>query len=108
MNPRVQADEAEVGRWLRNFATSHAKREDSRIEAEVRAVQGPESRTYELSLVLGAQGGAPVSVRLGAVSYVEVAEGRTRLDWCATQARRIRQAARDLSGLTRADESRPA
>jgi hypothetical protein len=107
VNPRIPADYAEVGRWLRLFATSHAKREDPRIEAHVETDGEREGRSYGLGLVLGPGSGAPVSALVADLAYPEVVQGRTRFAWCEAQARRVREAARALvaGGQGRASRS---
>lgn len=106
MNPKIPTDYAEVGRWLRNFATSHAKREDRRIEAQVEMEGEREGRAYGLRLMLGSGPGASVARPLTELAYAEVTEGRTRFAWCDTQARQIRDAARGLARQGHGRESR--
>lgn len=81
----------EVGRWLRIFLTSHAKREDPRVEVLVDAGREREGKTYGVRLRTG-DALSPV------VDYVysEVAANRGNLAWCRTEAERTRARARDL------------
>jgi hypothetical protein len=81
----------EVARWVRNFATSHAKREDPRVEAELDDSGERDGRSYGLRLRLGTR----VSPLLE-LSYPEVAQNRGSLAWCAAQAARVRQLAKGL------------
>lgn len=81
----------EVRRWLWNFLTSHAKREDPRVEVEVEAGDAREGRSYGVRLVLGSR-------RSGLLEfdYAEVAAQRGRLAWCQTLAEGVRRHARAL------------
>lgn len=81
----------EVGRWLRMFLNSHAKREDPRIEAEVDTSGKREGVSYGARLVLDER--ATDVIEFG---FKEVAASRGRLDWCAALARRVREQARSL------------
>jgi hypothetical protein len=91
-------DYDEVARWLKNFVTSHAKREDLRAEAAV-DTEGPrEGKTYGLRVRLGealfpSANEAPIEL-----SFDEVARNRGQLAWCAALAERIRALAREPSG----------
>jgi len=96
MNPRIPASYEEVGRWLRGFAVSHAKRESPRIEAAVEMEEEREGRSYGLRLLLGARTLPPREAPPLEFSYEEVREGRTRFAWCETLARRLRAEARRL------------
>ncbi len=82
----------EVARWLRNFLTSHAKRED--VHAEVEREEGDEQpeKTYGARLRLGARVTA-----LGEFAFAEVAQNRGSLAWCAALAERTRAAVRELA-----------
>jgi hypothetical protein len=83
----------EVARWLSNFATSHAKREDPRVEAEVDDHGAREGQSYGVRLRLDGRLSAFVEL-----SYPEVAQNRGSLAWCSAQADRIRHLARELVG----------
>lgn len=97
MNPRLSASYDELGRWLLGFARSHAKREDARVEALVDTAAGRQERSYGLRLLLGRRT-HPAGEAAVELAYHEVAEGRTRLAWCAALAERIREGARQLAG----------
>ena len=87
----------EVGRWLRNFVRSHAKRENLRVEAVVEAEGPREGQSYGVRLRLGSglQPAPPApAVELG---FAEVAENRGSLAWCSGLAGRVRALARELS-----------
>lgn len=104
MNPRVPADYAETGRWLRNFAASHVKRESPRLEAVVELAEAREGCSYGLRLALGALTAPPAGAPPIELAYAEVAEGRTRFAWCDALAQRLRADARRL--LTQNPEGR--
>jgi hypothetical protein len=96
MNPSIPADYHEVARWLAGFARSHAKRESSRIEVAVDDAGAREGRSYGVRLVLGGRvypPGPPIEL-----SFQDIADGRTRFEWCAALAREVRAAARALLG----------
>jgi len=81
----------EVKRWLLMFLNSHAKREDPRVEAALDHDDEREGRSYGAWLRFG-----PHSSSLMEFDYQEVAQHRGELAWCAAQAQRVRQQARDL------------
>jgi hypothetical protein len=85
----------EVARWLWNFATSHGKREDPRVEVTLDDRREREGHSYGLRLRLEGRESSLVEL-----SYPEVAQNRGSLAWCAAQAARIRQLARGLVGTT--------
>ena len=80
----------EVARWLRNFLTSHAKREDPRIEVLLDTSDEREGKSYGARLRL-ADRVAPV-VELG---FQDVAANRGSLAWCLALATRTRDSARE-------------
>jgi hypothetical protein len=82
-------DYHEVERWLRNFLTSHAKREHPRIEVTLDADGDREGRSYAATLTLGARSTPPVEF-----DFREVAENRGNLAWCRALADRTRALAR--------------
>ena len=89
-------DYEDVGRWLENFATSHAKRESPRVEATVDTAGAHEGHSYGLSLRLDerrlpAPGDAPLDF-----AYSDVAQRRGSMAWCAELAERVRGLARRL------------
>jgi hypothetical protein len=91
----------EVARWLRNFLTSHAKREDPRIEVELESGDEREGVSYAASLRLGPHVTAPAEFQ-----YRAVADARGNLAWCRDQADRIRTLAREVLAVAAA--TRPA
>lgn len=82
---------AEVARWLRNFLTSHAKREHPRLEIELEAGDGREGTSYGVRLRLGDRRSA-----LMEMSYADVAVNRGGLAWGTAQAEKIRALAREV------------
>lgn len=108
MNPKIPADYREVGRWLWGVATSHAKRESSRLEAVVEMEGAREGRSYGLRLVLGGVTLPPAGESPAELTYTEVAEGRARFAWCDTLSRRIRADSRRLVESARASGSQSA
>jgi hypothetical protein len=79
----------EVRRWLWNFLTAHAKREDPRFEVEVEAGDAREGKSYGARLVLGARRSENLEF-----DYAEVAARRGDLGWCRALADRVRHHAR--------------
>jgi hypothetical protein len=90
MNPRIAVGYDEVARWLHNFATSHAKREDPRAEAIVDTGGDREGRAYGLRLLLDGRMHPPADHAPLEFGFAEVAEGRTRFAWCESLAQRLR------------------
>jgi hypothetical protein len=86
---------SEVARWLDNFLSSHAKREDPRAEVMVEAGDEREGRSYGVRLRLGARVG-PVRE----FEYREVADRRATLAWCRDLAGRVRSQVRELAQST--------
>ena len=82
----------EVARWLHNFLTSHAKRENAQAEVDLEAGDKREGTSYGARLRLG-RGVA----LLGDFDYAEVAQGRGSLAWCEALAQRTRAAVCQLS-----------
>lgn len=80
----------DVARWLHNFLTSHAKRENPRAEVELESDER-EGKRYGARFRLG----GPVS-DVVEFDYRTVAEHRGELQWCRDLAERTRQAVRDL------------
>lgn len=89
-------DYEEVARWLRNFVTSHAKRENLRAEAVVEAQGRREGENYGVRLRLGEALRPPVGEAPIELDYAEVARNRGSLAWCAALAERVRALAREL------------
>jgi hypothetical protein len=94
----------EVARWLENFVTSHAKRENVRVEALVDAEGPREGESYGVRLRLGEVLYPEPPLEL---SFREVAAKRGELAWCATLAGRVRALVRELP-QTVASSSRSA
>jgi hypothetical protein len=82
----------EVARWLHNFLTSHAKRENVHAEVELDAGDAREGKSYGARLRLGERVTPVIEF-----DYAEVARNRGTLEWCATLAARTRGAVRDLT-----------
>ena len=90
-------DYDEVARWLGNFVTSHAKRENLRVEAVLEADGPRQGQRYGVRLRLGdelrpAADGAPLEL-----AFTEVASSRGSLVWCDALAARVRALAREFS-----------
>jgi hypothetical protein len=90
-------DYPEVARWVRNFVTAHAKRENLRVEAVVDCEGPREGRSFGVRLRLGAElapapSGSPLEL-----DFAEVAQHRGSLAWCNGLAERVRALARELS-----------
>jgi hypothetical protein len=83
---------AEVARWLRNFLTSHAKRENVRAEVQLEAGDAREGRSYGARLRIGERLTPAIEF-----DFQEVAENRGSLAWCAALAQRTRGAVRGLT-----------
>ena len=79
----------EVARWLHNFLTSHAKREEPRVEVLLEAGDAREGRSYGARLSLGDQ-----TSDLIEFDYRDVADQRGSLAWCRAMAERTRALAR--------------
>jgi hypothetical protein len=81
----------EVARWLHNFLTSHAKRENVHAEVELEAGEKREGTSYGARVRLGERRSPVIEF-----DYAEVARDRGTLEWCATLAARTRAVVRDL------------
>ena len=81
----------EVARWLWNFLTAHAKRENLHAEVELDSGEEREGKSYAARVRLGDRFTAPIEFE-----FADVAPHRENLDWCATLARRVREVVRDL------------
>ena len=88
----------EVARWLKNFLTSHGKREDPRAEVILESGDEREGRSYAAQLRLGARLSEPMEF-----DYHEVAEHRGELAWCAALAVRARALVRAVAAAGSAD-----
>jgi hypothetical protein len=93
-------DYHEVARWLENFATSHAKREDLRAECGL-DTEGPrEGTSYGLRVRVGERLSSEI-----ALGFDDVAAGRGSMAWCQSLADRVRGL---VSEATRDNSLRPA
>ena len=102
MNPRIPVGYDEVGRWLRNFALSHGRREHPRADALLEIDREREGESYGLRLALDGRLQPPADAPPLEFGYAEVAEGRARFAWCEALAQRLRGEVRRLvSGTTR-------
>jgi hypothetical protein len=85
-------DYGEVARWLENFVTSHAKREDLRAECAL-DTEGPhEGTSYGLRV--------RVDDRLSSeivLGFDDVAAGRGSMAWCQSLADRVRGLVREVT-----------
>jgi len=97
-------DYQEVGRWLRNFVASHAKRENPRAEAMVDDDGSREGRSYGVRLKLGEEVRPPASNPPLELAFADVAAGRGGLAWCAALAERVRALAREFRAGTGAQK----
>jgi hypothetical protein len=86
-------DYHEVARWLENFATSHAKREDLRAECAL-DTEGPrDGASYGLRVRVGERLSSEIEL-----PFAEVASNRGSLAWCQAQAERVRGLVRESVG----------
>ena len=89
-------DYQEVARWLENFATSHAKREDLRAECALDTGGLREGTSYGLRVRVGDRLSSEI-----ALGFDDVAAGRGSMVWCQSLADRVRglvnEATRDSS-----------
>jgi hypothetical protein len=93
-------DYHEVARWLENFATSHAKRQDLRAEV-VLDTEGPrEGKSYGLRVRLGERLSPEIDLQ-----FADVAANRGSLAWCQALADRVRGL---VSEIGRQSSLRPA
>src|SRR5437899_7079462 len=81
----------EVARWLHNFLTSHAKRENPRAEVELESGDEREGKSYGARIKVGERVSDLVEF-----DYRTVADRRGELQWCRELAERTRQIVRDL------------
>ena len=80
----------DVARWLKNFLTSHAKREDPRIEVLLDPGDEREGRSYGARLKFGEHVGPLVEF-----DFQDVATNRGNYAWCVALAQRTRESARE-------------
>jgi len=90
-------DYEEVGRWLWNFVTAHAKRENARIEAFVDTSAARAGQSYGARLSLGERSQPPGGEPPIEIAYADAAANRGSLAWCDALAARIRVLARGLA-----------
>ena len=83
----------DVSRWLKNFLTVHAKREDPRMEVVLDTGGDLEGQAYRARVQFADRLGEPMTLE-----YREVADSRGTLAWCAALAARVRGLARSLLG----------
>jgi hypothetical protein len=88
----------EVQRWLKNFLTSHAKREALRAEVVLDEDDALEGRAYRARVHLGDRRSEPMDFE-----YKEVAAHRGELAWCSSLAQRTRAQVKALLGAGTAD-----
>jgi hypothetical protein len=81
----------EVGRWLWNFLTSHAKREDPRAEVLLESGEEREGKSYAARARLGHRVGPVMEF-----DFAEVSAQRGSLEWCRALAQRARAQVREL------------
>ena len=81
----------DVARWLHNFLTSHAKRENLHAEVELESGDEREGKSYAARFRLGDRVSDPIDF-----DFRTVADHRGELQWCRDLAERTRQAVRDL------------
>jgi hypothetical protein len=91
----------EVERWLRVFLTSHAKRENPRIEVVLDEDDALQDRGYRARLRLGERLSDVLEL-----DFRDVADHRGELAWCAALAARTRAQARSLLGAGSAVDAR--
>jgi hypothetical protein len=81
----------DVARWVHNFLTSHAKRENFKAEVELEHGDEREGKSYGARIRVGEQVSDVVEL-----DYRTVAQHRGELSWCRELAERTRQIVRDL------------
>ncbi len=83
-------DYQEVARWLRLFATSHAKRESPRVETVVEE-DDAQRAVYRVRLIHGDRSSPALEL-----DAADVGTNRGSLEWCSRLATRIRDLARQV------------
>jgi hypothetical protein len=78
-------DYHEVARWLENFATSHAKRENLRAECALDMEGAREGKSYGLRVRIGERLSSEIEL-----AFDEVASRRGSMAWCQALAERVR------------------
>ena len=93
-------DYHEVARWLENFVTSHAKREDLRAECGLDREGPREGVSYGVRVRIGERLSSEMQL-----AFAEVAQKRGGMAWCQALADRVRGLAREAAapahGLSR-------
>jgi len=82
----------EVARWLHNFLTAHAKRENFHAEVQLESGDERAGKSYAGRVRLGEHFSDVIEF-----DYRTVADHRGELQWCRELAERIRQVVRDLA-----------
>jgi hypothetical protein len=93
---------SEVGRWLANFLTAHAKRENPRAEVTLDAGDERVERSYGVRFRVGRRLGSVIDL-----DYRDAADHRENLTWCRTLADRARRQVRELSSPAGAPAGKP-
>ena len=93
-------DYHEVARWLENFATSHAKRENLHAECALDTAVPREGKSYGLRVRVGERLSSEIEL-----AFDEVASRRGSMAWCQALAERVRGLA---SEAARQGSLRPA
>ena len=91
----------DVQRWLKNFLTSHAKRENPRAEVVLDEDDALEGRAYRARIHVRDRVGEALEF-----DYKDVAEHRGTLAWCAALAQRVRAQVKSLAGAGSAADAR--
>jgi hypothetical protein len=86
-------DYHEVARWLENFATSHAKREDLRAECALDTEGSRGGTSYGVRVRLADRLSSEI-----ALGFDDVAAGRGSMAWCQSLADRVRGLVREAIG----------
>jgi hypothetical protein len=86
-------DYHEVARWLENFATSHAKREDLHAECALDADGPREGSSYGLRVRVGDRLSSEI-----VLGFDDVAARRGSMAWCQSLADRVRGLVREATG----------
>src|SRR5262245_18444053 len=92
----------EVARWLKNFLTSHANREDPRYEVGLETEGEREGTSYGAWLVFGEHRSA-----LQEIAFKDVADHRGSLAWCTALADKTRGLAREVMAQAALPDVRP-
>ena len=90
-------DYDEVTRWLSNFVSAHAKRENPRVEAVIEAYGAREGKSYGVRLSLAGHLRPAAGEPALELAFPDVATGRGSLAWCDELAGRLRILARELA-----------